>query len=133
MIRDDRWRLKNYATAISVKGLKPCPECFNISGKTPVGCMKVYAMLKRSLIFATFGGVIGIATSALAATPAAPVPTMTGSPSIAGSSTSDAMASPSIQQVQWHRGPGWGWGPPPRWHRSNWRNRRWWGGRWHYW
>jgi hypothetical protein len=67
------------------------------------------------------------ATSAFAAIPAVPTST-----TIANPSASATVMNPSIQQVQWRHGP-WGWGRGPGWHRAHWRNRRWWGGRWHYW
>lgn len=83
-------------------------------------------MFKRSLVCAALVGMIGIATSAFAATPVVPNPTTAGSP-----------ANPAVEQVQWHGG-GWnnrgGWQRGRyRWNGRWWNHRRWRNGRWWYW
>ena len=91
-------------------------------------------MFKRNLVCVTLGGMVLGAATAFAAIPAVPPPTTpvgATSTTIANPSASATVTNPSIEQVQWRRGPGWG--GPSRWHRARWRNRRWWGGRWHYW
>ena len=77
-------------------------------------------MSKRILICAVLGGMVSVATSAHAATPAAPIPMTIASP------TTAANVSPLIEQVQWRRGR---W----RWNGRYWGHRRWRGGRWWYW
>lgn len=64
-------------------------------------------MFKRSLVCAALVEMIGIATSAFAATPVVPNPTTAGSP-----------ANPAVERVQWRGG---GWNNRGGWQRGRYR------------
>ncbi|HVH77892.1 MAG TPA: hypothetical protein VM782_00755 [Stellaceae bacterium] len=80
-------------------------------------------MLKPTLICATLGGMMCVATSSFAATPAVPTSTML-------QNTAIEHQNPAIKQAAfWWRGRSY----PYRWRGAFYRNRAWRNGGWRYW